>query len=404
MRSAGVIFHETAFGPEWGTGINPAVILVTYGIERNWELPADGDLVSEVEQIRAVLFQHRSEWVHGEVDPSQYPMVANSATYVLYRYFNGDLSKLEDWSSNFETLFGVSPIQTTAGASTFASTSSNVVTPFLQRPFDQLDYPFRHITSFFDHHYPIYTDESDRTDMSRFDGTFFTNIPSPAACGYNGDTGSGNYCYSGHPGYDYSIMEGTPVKAAADGRIVACSNDYGALWIEHENGLITSYLHMNPLNIPNGILCAEVGTEKPYVQQGQIIGNVSDKVPDGVDVGVHLHFGVGYQTEIGERQNIDPFGWWGDGPDPWESYDGSLFDGLQSNWLWLGDEMDDGYLTVDNMETQAQLFNPPSSGSDWNHLNAGYRNDSWWSNLSYYPNWPQLRMSNQLRSIGAFGG
>ena len=111
MRSAGVIFHETAFGPEWGTGINPAVILVTYGIERNWELPADGDLVSEVEQIRAVLFQHRSEWVHGEVDPSQYPMVANGATYVLYRYFNGDLSKLEDWCRTYVQVYDKSPVK-----------------------------------------------------------------------------------------------------------------------------------------------------------------------------------------------------------------------------------------------------------------------------------------------------
>ncbi len=53
LRSAGVIFHETAFGPELGTGVNPAVILVTYGVERNWELPANGDLISAVDSIRA---------------------------------------------------------------------------------------------------------------------------------------------------------------------------------------------------------------------------------------------------------------------------------------------------------------------------------------------------------------
>jgi hypothetical protein len=110
LRSAGVIFHETAFGSEWGTGINPAIILVIYGVERNWELPAKGDLVSEVEEIRAVLFQYRSDWVHEQVDPNQYP-VANGATYVLYRYFNGDLSKLKAWCSTYVQVYDESPLK-----------------------------------------------------------------------------------------------------------------------------------------------------------------------------------------------------------------------------------------------------------------------------------------------------
>ena len=109
IRSAGVVFHETAFGPELGTGVNPAVLLVTYGVERNWELPINGNLVSEVDEIRAVLFQYRSDWVHGQVDPNQYP-VANGATYALYRYFNGDLSKLEDWCRTYVQVYGESPL------------------------------------------------------------------------------------------------------------------------------------------------------------------------------------------------------------------------------------------------------------------------------------------------------
>jgi hypothetical protein len=195
-------------------GVNPAVLLVTYGVERSWELPANGDLVSEVDGIRAMLHLYESEWILKTVDQSQYP-VANAATYALYRYFNGDLPKLESWSSSFEALFGVVSNQTMTAALTLESTSSTV-TPFLHRPFDQLDYPFRHITSFFDHHYPLYSSEGTRTDMSRFDGTFFDNIPDPENCGYGGDTGSGNYCYSGHPAYDYSIAD-VDVKAAGDG-------------------------------------------------------------------------------------------------------------------------------------------------------------------------------------------
>ena len=111
IRSAGVIFHETAFGPELGTGVNPAVILVTYGLERNWELPANGDLVSEVDRVRAVLFQYELEWLRGEVDQSQYPMVANGATYVLYRYFDGDLSMLENWCRTYVQVYDESPLK-----------------------------------------------------------------------------------------------------------------------------------------------------------------------------------------------------------------------------------------------------------------------------------------------------
>jgi hypothetical protein len=111
IRSAGVIFHETSSGPELGTALTPAVILVTYGVERNWELPANGDLVSEVEQIRAVLYQHRSEWIHGQVGQSQYPLVANAATYALYRYFDGDLSKLENWCHTYVRVFNESSLK-----------------------------------------------------------------------------------------------------------------------------------------------------------------------------------------------------------------------------------------------------------------------------------------------------
>ena len=36
MRAAGVIFHESSFGPELGMGVNPAVVLVVYGIKNDW--------------------------------------------------------------------------------------------------------------------------------------------------------------------------------------------------------------------------------------------------------------------------------------------------------------------------------------------------------------------------------
>jgi hypothetical protein len=109
--SAGVTFHEIAFGPQLGTGVSPAVLLVTYGLERNWELPANGDLRSEVDNIRAVLRQHDSDWILGKVDQSQYPAIANGATYALYRYFSGDLSKLETWCRTYMQVYGESPVK-----------------------------------------------------------------------------------------------------------------------------------------------------------------------------------------------------------------------------------------------------------------------------------------------------
>ena len=110
IRSAGIIFHETAFGSELGTGINPAVLLVTYGVEQNWELPANGDLVSEVDRIRAELHQYESDVILKKIDLSQYP-VANGATSVLYRYFDGDLSKLEAWCHTYVQVYGESPLK-----------------------------------------------------------------------------------------------------------------------------------------------------------------------------------------------------------------------------------------------------------------------------------------------------
>lgn len=109
--SAGVTFHETAFGPELGTGVSPAVILVTYGVEKNWQIPANGDLRLEVDNIRTVLYQYDLDWILGKVNQSQYPTMANAASYALYRYFNGDLSKLETWCHTYVKVYGESPLK-----------------------------------------------------------------------------------------------------------------------------------------------------------------------------------------------------------------------------------------------------------------------------------------------------
>jgi hypothetical protein len=111
IRSAGVIFHETSFGPELGTGVNPAVVLVTYGVALDWELPADGDLVSQVDQIREALIEYEHAWILGQVDRTQFPPIANGATYALYRLFEGEMELLEAWCHTFVQEFSESPLQ-----------------------------------------------------------------------------------------------------------------------------------------------------------------------------------------------------------------------------------------------------------------------------------------------------
>ena len=109
LRSAGKIFHEASLGPDMGQGVNPAVVLVTYGLEYDWELPQDGDIVSKVEYLRDVLYQHEIEWFMGIVGPSEYPGIYNGATYALFRVFDDDAGKLETWCRTYLSVYGELP-------------------------------------------------------------------------------------------------------------------------------------------------------------------------------------------------------------------------------------------------------------------------------------------------------
>ncbi len=111
-RTAGVIFHEVSAGKVWGTGVNPAVVLVTYGVAYDWALPPDGDLASRVDAIREALYQAHLEWFIGRVDRTRYPGIANGPTYALYRFFQGDLHKLEVWCRTFVEVYGIWPVET----------------------------------------------------------------------------------------------------------------------------------------------------------------------------------------------------------------------------------------------------------------------------------------------------
>lgn len=87
-----------------------------------------------------------------------------------------------------------------------------------------------------------------------------------------------------HLGVDYAAATGTPVWAAADGRIVARGPAGGAgnrITIDHGNGLQTVYMHLSRFRKGQ-----HVGS---HVRQKTVIGYVG---ATGLATGAHLHFSV----------------------------------------------------------------------------------------------------------------
>jgi murein DD-endopeptidase MepM/ murein hydrolase activator NlpD len=85
-----------------------------------------------------------------------------------------------------------------------------------------------------------------------------------------------------HAGLDIGASWGSPIVAAADGRVIAAgwAGGYGReVQIAHGGGLVSLYGHMSQI-------AAEPGS---YVRQGQVIGYVGSS---GLSTGPHVHFEV----------------------------------------------------------------------------------------------------------------
>jgi len=355
--SAGQIIQDASF--EETFQLNTSVTLVTVGLAFDWQLPEDGDLFSRARDTGEQLVLYSIEWSHPDNEQirSQYPEVNNGASYALFAYFDFDEGKLQVWKDTYKKLFGSDP---SLSADFSLQSRASDIQPFLSYPFVNPTDSFYAVNSFFDHKYPIYNEEDpDKNNLFRFDGESF----SPANV-------AGVSWYSGHDGTDYNTPEGVPIYAAASGKVSRIDPSFGAVVIEHENGLASVYMHMDV-----GSITVEMGDE---VARGQKLGEASDTGSEGQ---IHLHFGVRYQDNV--HEDLDPFGWWdAESLDPWIDYPDW---GRESAWLWRGDEAGDGYLTVDNRESQAQLFRHPYELSNWHRVERGYQGEAWYAlQKTYY--------------------
>lgn len=94
-----------------------------------------------------------------------------------------------------------------------------------------------------------------------------------------------------HRGLDLRGAEGSPIRACADGVVALVDNLYfsgNAVYINHGNGVFSSYLHMSKPLVKPG----------ERVERGQVIGLVG---ATGRVTGPHLHLGLVVQGE-----SVDP--------------------------------------------------------------------------------------------------
>jgi murein DD-endopeptidase MepM/ murein hydrolase activator NlpD len=109
-----------------------------------------------------------------------------------------------------------------------------------------------------------------------------------------------------HMGADYTIALGTPVHAAADGRVALAEDQFfagNAVYIDHGDGLVTMYFHLSKIDVKPG----------QRVRKGQTIGLVGST---GRSTGAHLFFGARWHdaridpnlllAEPAKMSSIDP--------------------------------------------------------------------------------------------------
>jgi hypothetical protein len=160
--------------------------------------------------------------------------------------------------------------------------------------------------AYFDHVYPTVDSSADGNDL------VMTYL------------GRQQVQYNTHDGHDYTFPDqliGTPILAAAPGIAYARTQRGNGVVILHMNGYETVYWHLNSFDARfNGLVDSSQGI---WVETGDTLGTSG---MSGFVVGTpHLHFEVRYRGH-----QVDPYGWYGPGPDPCVAYAACL----ESTWLW----------------------------------------------------------------------
>lgn len=126
----------------------------------------------------------------------------------------------------------------------------------------------------------------------------------------------------GHEGYDWLLPEGTPLLAVADGTVVyagdgepfACPILDNQIVVGRQVFLRTDiggedyyplYAHLSQVMVVTG----------QTVKKGQLLGLSGNT---GCSTEPHLHFAVYNEANGPSRSLLDPYGWRGEGTDPWE--------------------------------------------------------------------------------------
>jgi uncharacterized repeat protein (TIGR01451 family) len=193
----------------------------------------------------------------------------------------------------------------------------NLVLPIFQKPFAG---EYR-LINFFDHNLPLEFDTSPGIGNG-FQLTWW---------------GERTFGIDGHNGYDWPMPEGTPILAVADGTVVVAGQqapffcpllntvttpvliaiDHGQL-TPGQPGIRSRYNHLSRIDVA-------AGQEVKAGDQIGLSGNV------GCSSAPHLHLETHrFVPATGRFSAIDPFGWEGEGADPWAEHP----QGTESLWLW----------------------------------------------------------------------